>query len=103
MAKKRKEPRATIDQSARRLIDERIRADGPNATGYFLVGDVICFWSRAMIGEFLTSEDQLFAEMTRQLIEGGCRVFASHEELKDTIVVERWEGWDTWLAEAAER
>jgi hypothetical protein len=79
-----------------RAIGEQIKRSKRSLSNYFIIGRSIHFWWKGMLGDYLTSDDRLYAAFVYHIFVNGCRIFASRQELTDAIIGERWDGWEEW-------
>lgn len=62
-----------------RLVLATLRRDGRSLDDWFLVGECPCFWSRDDdVGDWLTSDDSLYAAVRGYLRRYGAPAYESH-------------------------
>jgi hypothetical protein len=67
---------------------------------YFIQSDIIRFWEKGMIGEYLTSDTRLSTAAITLLTKRGCHIFSSMDQLIETIRREKWPNWEEFIQES---
>lgn len=82
------------------LAEQHLQRNRRSVSDYFLVGRSVHYWRDSMIGDFLTSSNDLYYSIINFLFQRGCRVFASYPAVCHAIVSEQWPGWQVWQEES---